>query len=154
MNKIEEILKKFPNRDRECLLPILQELQKEEGYISEDAVVMVGGYLKIPTSKVYAVSTFYDQFRFTKRAKYRICVCNGTACHMEGSGRLLKAFEKYLGITSGQFTSNTLFSLETKPCLGACGMAPVVKINDIFYSEMNVSMVSELIASIKESEGL
>lgn len=154
MNKIEAILKNFPNHDRENLLPILQAVQKEEGYISADAVVEVGSYLRIPTSKVYAVSTFYDQFRFSASAKYKICLCNGTACHMEGSGHLLKEFEKQLGITAGQITRNRVFSIETKPCMGACGMAPVVKINGAFHTEVNAQMVTELLASIKENEGL
>jgi NADH:ubiquinone oxidoreductase subunit E len=154
MNNIEAILKNFPDNDRENLLPILQEVQKAEGYISEQSVVMVGEYLKIPTSKVYAVSTFYDQFRFIPGARYKICLCNGTACHMEGSGGLLKAFEKILNITAGQMTRDNMFSLRIQPCMGACGMAPVVRINDIFYTNANVEMVAELIASIKENEGL
>ncbi len=154
MNKIEEVLQNFPNHDRENLLPILQEIQKAEGYISEDAVVKVGSYLNIPTSKVYAVSTFYDQFRFTDKAKYQIHLCNGTTCHLEGAGNLLKAFEKQLNISSGQLTKDKLFGIATKPCMGACGMAPVVKVNEKFYTGFTLDRVQELIASIKESEGV
>lgn len=154
MNKIEEVLQNFPNHDRENLLPILQEIQKTEGYISKDAVVKVGDYLNIPTSKVYAVSTFYDQFRFTDKAKYQIRLCNGTACHMEGSGNLLREFEKQLKISSGQITKDRMFGIATKPCMGACGMAPVIKVNEKFYPGFTLDMVEELIASIKESEGV
>jgi len=152
MNKIEEVLQNFPNHDREYLLPILQEIQKAEGYISEDAVIKVGAYLNIPTSKVYAVSTFYDQFRFTDKAKYQIHLCNGTACHMEGAGILLREFEKELNISSGHLTKNRMFGIATKPCMGACGMAPVVKVNEKFYTGFTPDRVEELIASIKESE--
>jgi len=154
MNKIEDILQSFPNRDRENLLPILQEIQKNEGFISEGAVVKVGDYLNIPTSKVYAVSTFYDQFRYTDKAKYQIHLCNGTACHMEGAGNLVKEFEKQLNISSGQLTKDRMFGIATKPCMGACGMAPVVKVNEKYYTGFTLEMVQELIASIKESEGV
>ena len=154
MNKIDEVLHNFPNRDRENLLPILQEIQKNEGYISKEAVVKVGGYLGIPTSKVYAVSTFYDQFRYTDNAKHQISICNGTTCHMEGSGELLREFNKQLNVSDGQLTKDRMFGIKTKPCMGACGMAPVVKVNEKFYTGFAVEKVHELIASIKESEGM
>lgn len=154
MSEIEAILQKFPNNDRENLLPILQEIQKEEGYLSKQSVVKVGTYLKIPTSKVYAVSTFYDQFRFTPGAKYKICLCNGTACHMEDSKGLLKEFGKLLGIDAGQLTKDKLFSLETTPCMGACGMAPVIRINNSFHTGVSEEMLAEIIISIKEKEAL
>jgi NADH:ubiquinone oxidoreductase subunit E len=154
MSKIEAILQKFPNNDRENLLPILQEIQKEESYLSKESVIKVGAHLKIPTSKVYAVSTFYDQFRFTPGAKYKICLCNGTACHMEGSKGLLKEFGKLLGIGAGQMTKDKLFSLETTPCMGACGMAPVIRINNNFHTDVSEEMLTEIITSIKEKEAL
>lgn len=154
MNKIEAILNNFPNHDRENLLPILQDIQKAEGYISEHAVVKIADHLKIPTSKVFAVSSFYDQFKFTETAKYKICLCNGTTCHMNGSGHLLNAFQKTLNISGNQISGNKMFSLETKPCMGACGMAPVAKINDVFYPNLDAGKISEVVASIKESEGV
>ena len=154
MDKIEVILEKFPNNDRENLLPILQEVQRQEGYIHEDAVVKVGAYLKIPTSKVYAVSTFYDQFRFSPGAKYKIKVCNGTACHMEGSSTLLEKIKKLIGIEENEKTGNRLFSLKTTPCMGACGKSPVIRINEDFYTHVTGEKLSQIIASIKVKEGL
>lgn len=154
MDKIEMILEKFHNNDRENLLPILQEVQREEGYIPEAAVVKVGRYLNIPTSKIYAVSTFYDQFRFSPGAKYNIKVCNGTACHMEGSSVLLNKIKNLIGIDESEITSNRLFSLNTTPCMGACGKSPVIRINDAFYTHVTSEKISELIASIKEKESL
>lgn len=154
MSKIEAILKRFPNNDRENLLPILQEVQQEEGYIPEEAVVMVGAHLKIPTSKVYAVSTFYDQFRFSPGAKYHLKVCNGTGCHMEGASTLLEGLEKLLGIRDGETTRNRVFSLSTTPCMGACGKAPVIRINSDFYTHVTHEKLIRLIAAIKEKEGL
>jgi len=151
MNKIEEILKKFPNRDREDLIPILQDVQRELGFISEEAVVQAGQYLRIPTSKIYAVSTFYDQFRFTATAKNTICLCNGTACHMKGSGSLLKEFEKQLGVSEGQFSKNKTFLIKTKPCMGACGKAPVITVNGDFYADVTEEKVADMIGSKVET---
>lgn len=154
MNKIEAILERFPNNGRENLLPILQDVQREEGYIPEEAVIKVGAYLKIPTSKVYAVSTFYDQFRFSPGAKYRVRVCNGTGCHMEGAYPLLGILRKLLGIGEGEITGNRLFGLETTSCMGACGKAPVIRINDEFYTGVTGEKLEMIIGSIRDKEGL
>jgi NADH:ubiquinone oxidoreductase subunit E len=154
MNRIEMILESFPNHDRENLLPILQAVQQQEGYIPEDAVVKVSKYLKIPTSKVYAVSTFYDQFRFTPGSKYKIRVCNGTACHMEGSSTLLGTLKKLLHIEENVTSKNRLFSLEATPCMGACGKSPVIRINEEFYTNVTEEKLTGIISSIKEKEGL
>ncbi len=154
MNRIEVILERFPNNDRENLLPILQEVQLEEGYIPEEAVVKVSQYLNIPTSKVYAVSTFYDQFRFTPGAKYKIQVCNGTACHMEGSSYLLGMLKKMLNIDDNEISGDRIFSLETTPCMGACGKSPVIRINEEFYTHVTEDIIHQIISSIKEKEGL
>lgn len=154
MNRIEVILERFPNNDRENLLPILQEVQLEEGYIPEEAVVKVSQYLNIPTSKVYAVSTFYDQFRFTPGAKYKIQVCNGTACHMEGSSYLLGTLKKMLNIDENEISGNRIFSLETTPCMGACGKSPVIRINEEFHTHVTDDIIHQIISSIKEKEGL
>jgi NADH-quinone oxidoreductase subunit E len=153
MDEIKNILQNYQNRDREYLLPILQDIQHEKGYLSNDAIVMVAEHLKIPTSKVYAVATFYDRFRFSPKAKYRIKVCNGTGCHIKGSGMLFKEFEKIVGTNGANFKSE-MFSTEEVACLGACGNAPVVKINDVFYTNVETGMISAIIAAIKSKEGI
>jgi len=154
MNEIEAILQKYQNRDREFLLPILQDIQRLSGFLSQDAVVSVAAHLKIPTSKVYAVATFYDQFRFLPKAKYRIKVCNGTGCHIEGSSAILDEFKKQLSNESGTDLKNDSFSLETVQCLGACGKAPVIQINDIFYTNVTPDMAPDLIAALKVREDI
>lgn len=154
MSEIKNILQNYQNRDREYLLPILQDIQRENGFLSNDAIILVAEYLKIPTSKVYAVATFYDRFRFTPKAKYRIQVCNGTGCHIEGSSMLLEEFEKHIGTRTGTVTKSNLFSIEVVACLGACGNAPVVKINDVFYTNVKIEIISDLIAAIKAEEGI
>ncbi len=153
MDEIKNILQNYQNRDREYLLPILQDIQHENGYLSNDAIVMVAEHLKIPTGKVYAVATFYDRFRFSPKAKYRIKVCNGTGCHIKGSGMLLMEFEKIIKKDVANF-KNDMFSIEEVACLGACGNAPVVKINDVFYTNFEKGMISEIIAVIKSKEGI
>lgn len=154
MTEIEAVLQNYQNRDREYLLPILQDIQQVKGFLSHQAVVLVAAHLKIPTSKVYAVATFYDQFRFLPKAKYRIRVCNGTGCHIEGSGYLLEEFKKQLGMEAGSESKNELFSLEFVQCLGACGKAPVIKINDGFYTNVTLDLIPELIAAIKAREDI
>ena len=102
IDKIESLLQKFPNPGRESLIPILQEVQDEFGYLSEDAIKKIGTALDLPASKIYGLSTFYNQFRFTPRGKYHIQVCNGTCCHMEGAGRILNEITKMLSIQDGE----------------------------------------------------
>ena len=133
MGQIETVLQRFPNNTRDNLLPILQEIQQELGFLSEEAIIKVGGYLKIPTSKIYAVATFYDQFRFIPRAKYRIKICAGTACHILGAESFLEKLEKRLKINAGETSKDRLVSLEISQCIGACGLAPVILVNDDFF---------------------
>ncbi len=154
MSKIKEILQTFPGDGRENLIPILQAVQKADGYISEEAIVEISGYLKIPTSKVYAVSTFYDSFRFAPGAKYKITLCNGTTCHMKGASTILSEIERKLNITPGKITKNRLFGLEAVPCMGACGMAPVLKIDETFIPDATVEKVDDIIRSINRKEGI
>lgn len=152
MSHIDAILARYQNNDREFLLPILQDIQQEHGFISKEAIVSLGQFLKIPTSKIFAVATFYDQFRFSPAAKIRIQLCHGTACHMEGAAVLLEEFEKRLGIKAGEITSDRLFSLELTGCLGACGMAPVIRINNDFYPLTEPGQVEDLINKVKAEQ--
>ncbi|MBE0655935.1 MAG: NAD(P)H-dependent oxidoreductase subunit E, partial [Bacteroidales bacterium] len=105
----ETLLKEFPGAGRDSLIPVLQRIQDEFGYLSEESVNMIAMYLKLPASKVYGLATFYNQFRFIPRGKYHIKVCDGTSCHLEGSGLILKEMEKLLGINDGETTRDGLF---------------------------------------------
>lgn len=153
MSPIEEVINRFKDNQRQFLLPILQEIQNEFGYVSEEAFVHVGKHLNLPTSKIYAVATFYDQFKFTPSAKYHIRLCNGTACHLSHSETILKEIEKCLSIKAGQTSRDKMFRLEVTPCVGACGQSPVIKINNVFYPRMTVKSVVEIIEGIKIKEG-
>jgi len=152
MEQIETVLQRFQTNTRDNLIPILQEIQQETGYISKEAIIKVAGYLKIPTSKIFAVATFYDQFRFSPPAKFRIRLCNGTACHMSGSVSILEQFERQLKIKAGETSKNGLVSLEVSQCIGACGLAPVVLVNDKFYSGITTEKITEIIECVKETQ--
>lgn len=143
--EIKEILTRYPQGNRDRLIPVLQGIQDEVGYLPEEAIAPVAEWVGIPTSKVYGVATFYDQFRFAKRGQLHIRVCRGTACHVMGSSNILKELEKELKISAGEVSKDGKFSLEIASCIGACSMAPVIQINDTFYSIAPKDQVKEII---------
>ncbi len=150
--KTEKILKKYNYGGRDRLIPLLQEIQNAEGYLSKKALLKIAKTLNLPTSKVYGVATFYNQFRFEPLGKYHIMVCRGTACHVKGSLSCLKMVENTLKIKAGQTTRDGLFSIETLACLGACGLAPVISINGKFHGSMTSEKSKKLIDEIKRKE--
>lgn len=152
MSSIETIKSKYPGATRDSLIPILQEIQEKAGFLSETAVVDVGRHLNIPTSKIFGVATFYNQFRFEPVGKYHIQVCRGTACHVLGSATVLEEIEKALKIKAGQSTRDGLFSIEVVACIGACGLAPVISINGEFHAKVNSVSLQEIIAEYKNKE--
>jgi NADH-quinone oxidoreductase subunit E len=146
-------MQRYPKAGRDSLIPILQAVQEEQGYLSEDAVVSIGRHLRIPASKVFGVATFYNQFRFQPKGKYHVMVCRGTACHVKGSFNLLEARQRELGIEPGATTRDGLFSLETVACIGACSIAPVMTINGEFHGRLEKKIVEKTIREIKAREG-
>lgn len=145
MNTIQAILDRYPNAGRDALIPLLQEVQEQEGYISREAIAVVGEHLNLPASKIYGVATFYNQFRFAPLGKYHIQVCRGTACHVKNSIKVLDALKRELKIDAGQTSRDGLFSLEVVACLGACGLAPVITVNGEFYAAMTPDKVKKII---------
>ncbi len=145
--RIDEILERFPQIKRNALIPLLQAIQDEFGYISETAIGRIGDHLSLPTSKVFGLATFYNQFSFSSRGQYHITICNGSSCHMGGSGELLSEITKMLEITDGECTRDRLFSLEVQSCIGACGQSPVMAVNDKYYAGVEIK---ELRAIIKK----
>lgn len=149
---IQEILKNYPTGRSENLIPILQDVQDHEGYLSEPSVVEVGKHLNMPVSKIYGVATFYNQFRFKPLGKYHIQVCRGTACHVLGSATVLDEIEKYVGIKSGNTSRDGMFSIEVVACIGACGLAPVVAINGNFHAKLTGDSIREILNNYKNKE--
>lgn len=148
----EKVLAKHQFAQRDKLIPILQQVQESEGYLSREAVLKVAKHLEIPASKVYGVATFYNQFRFSPVGKNSIVVCRGTACHVKGSAALLKSLEDALGIKAGETTPDGLFSIEVVACMGACGLAPVISINGECHAGMTPDKIRQLVAQIRARE--
>lgn len=132
------------------MIPLLQAVQDEFGYISEEAIARIGAHLSLPTSKVFGLATFYNQFSFSRRGVYHITLCNGSSCHLARSGELLGEITKVLEISDGETTRDGLFSLEVQSCIGACGQSPVMAVNGSYYSGINVKEVREIIKQYRE----
>ncbi len=147
---VKTILEKYPNAKRESLIPILQEVQEAEGFLSKDAICLIGEHLKLASSKVYGVATFYNQFRFVKPGIFKIQVCRGTACHVKGSLRLLEEVKKELKIQPGQTTRDGVFSLEVVACIGGCGLAPVLAVNGEFHASVAPENVKKILNSYRQ----
>lgn len=151
MTEVQKILDKYPE-GRDNLIPILQAIQTKEGFLSKEAIIEVGQHLKIPTSKIFGVATFYNQFRFEPFGKYHIQICRGTACHVLGSNTVLQEVEKHLKVKAGQTTRNGLFSIEVVACIGACGLAPVITVNGEFHAKVSAQSIKEIIEEYKVKE--
>lgn len=140
---INKILFSFKGRSNE-LIPILQQVQKEFGYLSEESMLESARFTGVPESRVYSVATFYAQFRFTPIGRNHIVVCRGTACHVRGATRVLEKIENMLGIKEGETTPDMEYSLETVACIGACGLSPCIMINKKVEAKMTVKKITEL----------
>jgi NADH-quinone oxidoreductase subunit E len=141
---VEEVIAKHP-KSREHLISILQEVQEEYGYLSRDSINRISEYLGLPSSKIFGVATFYNQFRLYAPGRIQIAMCRGTACHVKGSLNLLDTCRQLLGIEVGQTTKDGLFSLETVACLGCCSIAPAMMVNGKFFGRLDKQKVEYLI---------
>ncbi len=128
------------------LMPILQETQKIYGYLPYEVMKRISEKLSKPIEEIYGVSTFYTQFRLMPQGKYAISLCLGTVCYIKGSGEILEEIEKLLGISNGECTKDGKFSLDTTRCLGCCGLAPVIMINNDVYGNVTRKQVKEILA--------
>jgi NADH-quinone oxidoreductase E subunit len=146
---IDAVLERHPNASRSALIPILQEIQEEHGYLSREAVVRIGQHLRLPASKIYGVATFYNQFRFQPLGRNHIQVCRGTACHVKGSAAIFEEVKRELKIDAGQTTRDGEFSLEVVACIGACGLAPVICVNGDFHAGVTTKSVGKIIESYR-----
>jgi NADH-quinone oxidoreductase E subunit len=152
MNDVDSVLKKHPRAGRDALIPILQEVQESQGFLSREAVTRISKHLNLPATKIYGVATFYNQFRFLPKGKYHIMVCRGTACHVKGSNRVLEMAQKLLKLKPGQTSRDRLFSLETVACMGACGLSPVMNLNGEFYAKVTPQRLVKIIQECRETE--
>lgn len=150
---IKEIIKKHGNR-RENLLQILHDIQNQnsQNYIDEEDINLLSEEMNIPISDIKGTASFYTMFSFTPRGKYLIRVCGSPPCHLLGAQTIFKAIETKLGIKEGETTKDGLFTLEETSCLGICGVAPAMMINEEAYGNLNEKKVNEILEQIKEKE--
>ena len=142
--------------DSARLIAILQEIQASENYLSQENMELVADMLHIGVSKVYSVATFYENFSLEPKGKHIIKVCDGTACHVRKSGPIYDALYEYLGLEGKRKTSaDAMFTLETVACLGACGLAPAMMVNEQVHPKMTPEKAAELLKELraKEEEG-
>ena len=132
-----------------ALMPVLQKAQEIYGYLPIEVQEMVAAGLGIPLEEVYGVSTFYSQFTLNPKGKYRISVCLGTACYVKGSGDLFNKLSEKLGVQSGMCTPDGRFSLDACRCVGACGLAPVLMVNDEVYGRLTVDDLDGILEKYK-----
>ena len=151
-DKTDEIIAEHGTEPR-FLIPIMQDIQSEYRYLTPELLVYVAKKLNITEAKAYSVATFYENFSFEAKGKYVIKVCDGTACHVRKSIPILEGLYKELGLGKKKHTTDDqLFTVETVSCLGACGLAPAVMVNDEVHPKMTPEKMSELIKKLREEE--
>jgi len=134
---------------REKLIPLLQAVQAEFGYLPQDAIRLIASFLDISPGEVFGVATFYNQFRFVPPGKHPIKVCLGTACHVRGGDIILEEWERRLGIKEGEVTEDREFGLDRVACVGCCALAPVALVGEEVHGKMSPASVNGILLKIE-----
>ena len=145
----EKELRKYIEEERSqpgALMPCLQKAQEIYGYLPIEVQTIVAEMLDLPLSEVYGVATFYSQFSLNPKGEHRISICLGTACYVKGADKILDALEQKLGIKCGECTSDGVFSLDSCRCVGACGLAPVMMVDDDVYGRLTTDQLDGILA--------
>lgn len=129
-----------------ALMPVLQQAQEIYGYLPIEVQQIISDEMQIPMSKIFGVVTFYSFYSLYPKGKYRVSVCLGTACYVKGSGQVYDKLQQILGISGGECTPDGKFSLEACRCVGACGLAPVMMINDDVHGRLTPDIVEDILA--------
>jgi len=150
---VKDIVNKYKNK-RENLLLILHEIQNHhpQNYLSKEDIGLLSEEMKIPVSDIVGTASFYSMFSFTPRGKYIIRVCESPPCHLLGAQTIFKVIETKLGIKEGETTKDGLFTLEATSCLGICGVAPAMMINEVAYGNLNEEKINEILEQIQKKE--
>ncbi|MFC1632141.1 NADH-quinone oxidoreductase subunit NuoE [Candidatus Omnitrophota bacterium] len=141
--KLKKIFSTYQG-SRDELIPILQKTQEQFGYLSKTVMLEIAKFTHLPESRVYAVATFYAQFRFSPIGKKHIVVCRGTSCHVRGAKQILQNLERQLGIQEGETSADRKYSLETVACIGACGLSPCVMVNKKVIAKMTPKKIARI----------
>lgn len=147
--ELEEFINTVPN-NQDSLIEVLHKAQQIFGYLPNEVQDFIGEKLNVPTAKVYGVVTFYSYFTTKPRGKYVINICMGTACFVRGAGNVLEEFETRLKIKAGETTPDGKYTIEVLRCVGACGLAPVVTVNDKVYGHFTKEMVDQILTEYVE----
>lgn len=147
--EIDVILKKYKQGKREDLIPLLQEIQEDHGFLSEEAIVKTGKFLGLSTTKIYGLATFYDKFRFIPSGKIQIRICHGTSCFLNGSQSIINKIKEETGISPGQTSRDGNFSYEIVSCMGGCNNGPVINVNGEFHTHIKAEQLPELLKKMK-----
>ena len=154
MDRVAQIIDSY-GCEKAHLIAIMQDIQSEYKYLRADVLELIAEKLHISVAKVYSVATFYENFSLEAKGKYIIKVCDGTACHVRKSQPIFNAISEYLELEGKQKTSaDGLFTLETVACLGACGLAPVVTVNDQVHSKMSPELAIDLLESLRKEDAV
>ncbi len=143
-NQLKQVIEELRN-EKGCLMPIMQRAQDIYGYLPIEVQKMISDELSVPMEKVYGVATFYAQFNLMPKGEHQISVCLGTACYVKGSGDIFNKIKNTLKIDSGECTPDGKFSLDACRCIGACGLAPVMTINEEVYGRLTVDEVETIL---------
>lgn len=143
--QLEEVFAQYRGQQG-ALIPVLQAAQDIYGYLPREVLERIAAELKLPISQVYGVVTFYAQFNLKPRGRYIIRVCQGTACYVRGGGEIFAELQEQLGIKDGETTEDLRFTLESVACLGACGLAPVIMVNDDTHGRLTKDAIAGILA--------
>ncbi len=149
--ELNKILSSFQGKSNE-LIPALQQIQEELGYLPGDAMLYAAEFLNVPESTVFGVASFYAQFRFTPVGKNMIMVCKGTACHVKGAEKVLDEISRQVGIEDGETSADMQYTLESVACIGCCALAPCITINSEVHGRLNAKSIEKIFKRKKAEE--
>lgn len=131
------------------LIPILQEIQQEYGYLAADILTVMSEKTGIPISRIYGVATFYEQFHLEPHGRHTIRCCRGTACHVKGGPQIIDALKRVLAVEPGETTDDMRFTFETVACLGTCFLAPVMMVNNDYYGHLTTKKIKDVLENYR-----
>ena len=147
--EIQTIMKKYRSGRREDLIPLLQEIQDDHGYLSEDIIVKGGSFIGLSTTKIYGLATFYDQFRFIPAGRICIKICHGTSCFLNGSQSVINKIREETGLAPGQTSRDGLFSYEIVTCMGGCTNGPLITVNGNYYPNVKPEQIPDILGRLR-----
>lgn len=148
-----DILASYDDK-RDNLITLLQSIQGAYGYLPEEVLGLIATETGIKEARIFGVATFYSQFRMKPVGRHLIMICKGTACHVNGAGKIEQAVRSHLGVSEGEMTADGLFTWITVACLGCCSLAPVMMIDETTYAKLTPDRVGEILASYGEEEAV